>query len=146
MSEEVGTGLVRGACFCEAVQYEIEMPTRMCVHCHCTMCRRLHGSAYTTWVILPSRQLHILSGKEKLTHYASSDHGSRDFCSVCGSELFGWSTRTPDLAYTVLANLEGEIDRDPEAHLGFDTRVPWVAIDDDLPRIEGVGLLETESE
>lgn len=144
MTQQVRTGSVRGACFCEAVQYEIEMPTESCVHCHCTMCRRAHGSAFTTWVVLPNRQLHLHSGQEKLTRYRSSDHGSRDFCSVCGTELFGWSTRTPEQVYTPLANLKGEIDRAPQAHVSFDTHVSWITINDDLPRVEGVGVLETE--
>jgi len=144
MSNQTKSSSVRGACFCEAVKYEIEMPTEMCVHCHCTMCRRAHGAGYTTWVVLPSKQLYIHTGKDKLTHYESSDHGSRDFCSVCGSELFGWSTRTPDQVYTPLGNLKGEIDRPPQAHVGFENRVPWITVDDDLPRVTGVGALETE--
>jgi len=137
---------VRGACLCKAVQYEIKMPTESCVHCHCTMCRRAHGAGYTTWATLPSKQLHILVGKDKLTHYQSSDHASREFCSTCGSELFGWSTRTPETVYLPIGNLQDEIDRSPEAHVGFENRVPWISIGDDLPQINGVGELETTNE
>ncbi len=144
MTKQTNNQRVHGACFCEAVQYEIEMPSESCVHCHCTMCRRAHGAGYTTWVILPKKQLHILQGEPKLTHYASSDHGSRDFCSICGSELFGWSTRTPEQVYLPLGNLQGEIDRSPQAHVGFENHVAWITIGDDLPRVNGVGELETK--
>jgi hypothetical protein len=144
MSEQTKSGSVRSACFCEGVQYEIEMPTELCVRCHCTMCRRAHGAGYTTWVILPTKQLQIHTGKDKLTHCESFDHGSGDFCSVCGSELFGWSTRTPEQLYLRLGNLKGEIDRSPQAHVGFENRVPWITVADDLPRVTRVGDLETK--
>lgn len=144
MSERTRNSSVQGACFCQAVQYEIEMPTQTCVHCHCTMCRRAHGAGFTTWTILPAKQMHIHAGKDKLTHYQSSDHASREFCSICGSELFGWSTRTPELVYVPIGNLKGEIDRLPQAHTSFENHVPWITVNDDLPKIDGAGVLETK--
>jgi hypothetical protein len=107
------------------------------------MCRRAHGAGYVTWVILPSRQLRITAGGEDLARYQSSDHGARRFCRVCGSSLFGESTRTPDQAYVVLANLKGKVDLAPEFHASFADRAPWVAVADDLPRLPDAGDLET---
>jgi hypothetical protein len=110
------------------------------------MCRRANSAGYVTWVILPSSQLRITSGLDKVTRYQSSDHAARRFCSVCGSSLFGESTRTPDLAYLFLANLQGEIDRVPEFHSSFRDRAPWIDVPEDgLPRFEDAGLLETRS-
>jgi hypothetical protein len=37
----------------------------------------------------------------------------------------------------VLANMQGEIDRRPQAHFYFDDRAGWVSIGDDLPRFGG---------
>lgn len=143
MPGQVKSNSVQGACFCEAVQYEVEMPTQSIVHCHCTMCRRTHGAAFTTWATVAANQMHIRRGEDKLTRLESSDHASRDFCSICGSELFGWSTRTPDLVYLPIGNIKGELDRAPGAHVSIENRVPWITIADDLPQIVGVGVLET---
>jgi hypothetical protein len=134
---------VRGACLCGAVQFEIALPTVACVHCHCTMCRRAHGAGYVTWVIVPTPQLRITAGSERLSRYQSSDHGARRFCGVCGSSLFGESTRTKDEMYVVLANLQAEIDRAPEFHACFRDRADWVVVADDLPHIEDAGILTT---
>jgi hypothetical protein len=144
MSEVLEQSPIGGACLCGAVQFEIVPPTLACGHCHCTMCRRSHGAGYVTWIILPTRQLRISAGEEHLSRYASSDHGGRRFCSVCGSSLFGDSSRTPDLSYVVLANLQGEIDRAPEFHSCFPDRAPWIDVTDDLPRLEDAGLLTTQ--
>jgi hypothetical protein len=109
------------------------------------MCRRAHGAGYVTWVILPTSQLRFTAGEERLTRYKSSGHGARRFCSLCGSTLFGESTRTPELSYVAVANLNGEIDRAPEFHASFPNRVPWVVVADDLPKLEDTGVLETRA-
>ena len=42
----------------------------------------------------------------------------------------------------MLANLEGEIDRAPEAHLYVDDGAGWVRMEDGLPRFGGTTGLE----
>jgi hypothetical protein len=129
------TASAQGACLCGRVRFELHMPTLVCVHCHCSMCRRAHGAGYVTWVRLAKDQLHFLSGQELLSWYRSSDHATRSFCGHCGSTLFFETTQSPETVDVVLANLEGTIDRDPQLHIYFDDRVDWVEVADDLPRI-----------
>ena len=76
---------VQGACLCGAVRFQISPPTLFCGHCHCTMCQRNHGAAYVTWFGVANSQTEILEGEEILTEFVSSDHGSRTFCSRCGT-------------------------------------------------------------
>ncbi len=143
MSESKTEGVVPGACLCEAIQYELDLPTLGSVHCHCTMCRRWNGAGYTTWCAIDKGRLRILSGKDQLVRYQSSDHAGRLFCSVCGSSLFGDSSRTPDTRYIVMGPLQGEIDIAPMAHMSIENKAYYIAIGDDLPQVEGVGDLET---
>ncbi len=143
MSESKTEGVVPGACLCGAIQYEIDLPTLGSVHCHCTMCRRWNGAGYTTWCAIEQDRLRILSGKEQLHRYQSSDHAGRFFCSVCGSSLFGDSSRTPDQMYIVMGPLEREIDAAPLGHQCIESKVAYITIDDDLPQWEGAGELET---
>ena len=72
--------------------------------------------------------------EDVLTRYASSEHGTRSFCSRCGSSLLYESTRRPDV---VLANLDAPIDQKPELHVYFDDRAEWTALGDALPRLGG---------
>ena len=146
MSESKTEGAVPGACLCGAIQYEIELPTLGSVHCHCTMCRRWNGAGYTTWCAIEKNRLRILSGKEQLVRYQSSDHAGRLFCSVCGSSLFGDSSRTPDTMYIVMGPLKGEIDIAPLGHQSIECKASYITISDDLPQIEGAGGLETQQD
>jgi hypothetical protein len=131
------SGTVSGSCLCRAVQFEVELPTLFCGHCHCSMCRRAHGAGYVTWFAVPTERFRVNAGKERLVRYRSSDHGTRSFCGVCGSTLFCESTRQPDHIDIVLANMQGKIDRPPQFHVYFDDRAEWVEIADGLPRLGG---------
>jgi hypothetical protein len=125
---------VPGACLCTAVRFEIALPTLFCAHCHCTICRRAHGAGYVTWIAVPTERFRILTGEQHLTRYASSDHGTRSFCNICGSSLFFSSAHHPEKIDLVLANMLGDIDQAPQFHANFDDRAPWVQVADDLPR------------
>ena len=128
---------VAGACLCGAVRFSIALPTLFCGHCHCSMCRRNHGAGYVTWLAVPRGQFRLESDEAGLTRYRSSDHGSRSFCRSCGSSLFCESSHYPEIVDVVLANMQGAIDRAPEAHIYFDDRAAWVAVNDALPKLGG---------
>jgi hypothetical protein len=133
---------VTGACLCGAVRFEVALPTLFCAHCHCTMCRRAHGAAYVTWIGVPRLQFRIQTGGTELVRYPSSKHGQRSFCRVCGSSLFCESSMHPDRIDVVLANMEGPVDRAPQAHVYFDDRAEWVVVDDGLPQLGGDSGME----
>jgi hypothetical protein len=137
---------VTGSCFCGAVRFRIGLPTLGCAHCHCTMCRRSHGAGYVTWIVVPYTRFELEAGDAELTRFRSSDHGTRSFCSRCGSSLFCESTHHPENIDIVLASLHGPIDRAPQIHVYFDDRADWVAIGDELPRRGGKTGLEPVAE
>jgi len=128
---------VPGGCLCGSVRFQIEFPTLVCAHCHCSMCRRAHGAGYVTWAVVPYERFKLLAGADRLVRFRSSDHGTRSFCGTCGSTLFCESTRQPEVIDVVLANVEGPIDLAPQAHFYFDDRADWVQVADDLPRLGG---------
>jgi hypothetical protein len=131
------SGTLPGSCLCGAIRFAIELPTLLCAHCHCSVCRRAHGAAFVTWITLPIVQFTLLAGQERLVRYRSSDHGTRSFCATCGSSLFFETTQYPDRIDIALANMEGAIDHAPQCHIFFSDRVDWVQVADELPRLGG---------
>ena len=125
-----------GACLCGAVRFAARPPSLFCAHCHCTFCRGAHGAAFVTWVGVPEEQFRILEGEQHITWYASSKQGRRGFCSTCGSTLFYTSSLCPGEVHIALANVEGKIDREPELHVFFDSRVDWFSCSDELVRLD----------
>ena len=125
---------VQGGCLCGAVRFEIELPSKWCAHCHCTMCRRAHGAGFVTWVGVEQSQFRMLAGEDELTWYHSSPPARRGFCRQCGSTLFFQSTRWPTEMHVVLANVDGPIDRAPTAHVYYDSHADWIVVNDGLDR------------
>lgn len=75
-----------GGCLCGAVRYTVtELPDHMHA-CHCSMCRRISGSA-TLSVAVPQSAIRI-EGEAHVVTYASSDWAGRSFCGRCGAGLW----------------------------------------------------------
>lgn len=78
--------MVMGSCLCGEVAFEAELFDAM-VHCHCSICRKQHGSAFATFVTTPRQAFRWVSGQDRTARYDSSPDGYRNFCSTCGSPV-----------------------------------------------------------
>jgi hypothetical protein len=121
-----------GRCLCGNVRYEIDGEFFAVVHCHCSMCRKHHGSPFATWAVVPAAQYRLRAGADSIVRHESSPGQHRSFCRVCGSV-------TPELApggeHVVVpaGNLAGDLPR-PRLHMFVRSRAPWHVIADDLPQ------------
>lgn len=123
---------IRGACFCNAVQFSYEPPSLWCAHCHCTMCQRAHGAGFVTWIGADTARFK-LHQKETLRWFVSSPGARRGFCGRCGSTLFFESTQWPGETHIARANLTTAPDLAPQRHVYFADHADWLAKADDLP-------------
>ena len=129
-----------GSCLCGAIAFTGRLPSRWVAHCHCSRCRHAHGAAFVTWVGLDADGVDVRDADARLSWYRAEGGGERGFCSVCGSTLFFRSPNWPGELHLVLANIDGPVDRVPQAHVYWDTHVDWVQIDDELPKKPAPGV------
>jgi len=124
-----------GRCLCGAVRYQADPPFQFMVHCHCSMCRKHHGSTFATLVAVPPAAFRWVSGEANVGSYVSSEHATRTFCRVCGSVA---PHLLPKLGQVILpaGNLEGELGVTPQLHLFAGSKAPWHEISDGLPQTE----------
>jgi hypothetical protein len=126
---------LQAQCLCGAVQIAGTLPSLWLAHCHCTQCQRAHGAAFVTWIGMRADGCEVHDPEYLLHWYASSPGAERGFCSRCGSSLAFRSTRWPGELHLTVANLTGAPDREPQAHVFWDTHVDWVQLaEDGLPR------------
>lgn len=128
--------MIEGSCLCGSARYEAQDVAAPMAHCHCQMCRKAHGAAFST--VLPVKQngFRWISGEELLVRFESSPGKRRWFCSRCGSQLI--STRDADEESLLLRAgcIDSGYDGAPVAHGWVDFKAPWYEISDDLPRFE----------
>jgi hypothetical protein len=114
------------------------------------MCRRPHGASFVTWTAVPPTRFSLKTGDAHLKTYNSSAHGRRQFCALCGSQMFCWhlpeNGGQPKVIDVTLASLHGPIDREPSAHVFFDSRADWTVVNDELPKLGGATGLEPLAE
>jgi hypothetical protein len=129
-----------GGCQCGAVRYRVEGPAREVSHCHCTICRRLHGAMFASFAIVPPQNFAIVAGAEFLTRYDSSPGGHRYFCRSCGSQICSDVDVLPDDLFVTIGTLDGGAHPghppEREQHIFVDSKVPWRPIADGLPQFE----------
>ena len=127
--------MAEGRCLCGAVRYTVEGPYVRMLNCHCSMCRKHHGSAFATFVTAPLSQFQWASGEANVAHYQSSPHDGRAFCKVCGSVA---PIASPEHGVVSLpaGNLDGELGIEPQGHIFAGSRAPWYAITDSLPQYD----------
>ena len=136
-NKKIGIAMIqKGSCLCRKVQYEIDSEFEDVLNCHCTMCRKLHASAFRTRAKIRSSGWRTVSGHEFIKFYESSDGEHKGFCSNCGSSLYTKFDSMPE----VLGFPLGTLDTDPNVkisrHVYVANKAEWHEITDDLPQHE----------
>lgn len=125
---------IKGGCLCGKVQYEITGPLFNADHCHCSMCRRQHGAAFSTYADFDSGDFKWVSGEDLVKIFETSSGAGWCFCRECGSSLGG--TEKGEITSITLGTVEGDPGIKPEAHIFVGSKAHWYEIHDDLPQFD----------
>jgi len=130
-----GTFPLYGGCQCGTVRYRIDGPAKETYHCHCEMCRKLHGAVVTTFSYIKRELITIEKGRGNLDVIDSSPPNHRMFCKTCGCPMFGDDGREPEYFWLSPATLDGGADPTPGQplrHVFASHKATWFEISDDL--------------
>ena len=127
---------LHGSCLCGSVSYEITASLGIAEHCHCAMCRKAHGAAFSTKALAPTEALIVTSGSELISKYQSSPNREKCFCARCGSQLFIRRLDQPESTAVTLGTVDGDPHARPERHVFVASKAPWYDIEDTLPRFD----------
>ena len=123
-----------GSCLCKKITFEVEKFPGPIGHCHCKMCQKFHGAAFSTFAEAKKLDLHWLSGKALLTYYRADNDSVRTFCGCCGSSLlfesaYNRAEGTIEIALAAFDQLEVvHVD----AHIYTESKANWFTINDNL--------------
>lgn len=126
--------VLSGGCLCGGVKYEISGDLFMAAYCHCSMCRKAHGSAFRPRSLVWAKDFRWVHGDSSVAEYISSPGVHRTFCRNCGSPLIAFSDQYPTIFNLPLGTLDGDPGIRPEAHWHVASKAPWFEITDNLPQ------------
>jgi len=121
--------MLTGRCLCSAVQYQSVGPMLFSVVCHCRDCQRASGSGGVPVLGVPKTSF-TFSGpvKQSRTTGGSGHPAIRNFCSECGSQLFGTPESAPELVTIYVGGLDDPTAFSPGEALFVGQRPPWAKL------------------
>lgn len=122
---------MQGSCLCGDIKFEVIGNVPNLYQCHCSLCRKVSGSASSSAFILDKANFRWVHGEEHISKYSKSSGYASHFCSRCGSPV---PNNFMEPYYWVPAGaLDGDAEIKVVAHLHMDSRSHW-----DVPPTEGV--------
>lgn len=126
--------MFEGGCQCGGVRYRVAGEILEMSHCHCSMCRRLHGAAFATYAAVRAAAFSWLNGADRIRSYASSREVVRTFCAECGSNLQVRYGEAPRTLYLAMGSVDGNPGHPEPFHIFVASKAPWHEITDDHPQ------------
>lgn len=125
-----------GSCLCKAITFTVEKFEPLAGHCHCTMCQKFHGAAFSTYGEVKVANFKWVKGQELLSTYKADNQTVRSFCKTCGSSLLFESSfnRKGSTIEVSLASFDEPINIVPDAHIFTESKANWHTITDNLPQ------------
>lgn len=126
--------MVKGSCLCGGVKYEIDGAVVKITNCHCSLCRKMSGSAFSSAATIPASFFRFVAGEDLLKEWESSPGYHRVFCGRCGSPILKRKAKDADNLRLRVGTLDSDPGISPSQHLHAGSKAPWVEINDELPQ------------
>jgi hypothetical protein len=127
--------MIRGSCLCGEVRFEYSRAVTHVGMCHCSLCRKVSGTASNATIVVPEADFKWISGEELRRVYTKPTGWKTTFCEKCGSPLP--QTIRGAAAFWIPAGL---LDDDPGlaigGHIWVGSKAGWDEIAGDAPRFE----------
>lgn len=134
---------LQGSCHCGKVRFGVEAPEPVpFMRCYCSICRKTAGAGGFAINLGAATHTMKVTGKRYLRIYqaqlpaagrgrkAKVSEARRYFCSKCGSALWVWDPRWPDLVHPHAAAIDTPLPVPPEnVHIMLGSKAPWVAVE-----------------
>ena len=130
-----------GSCHCGGVQFTLKSPHPHPFNlCYCSICRKTSAGGGFAINLSGIHDSLEITGSENLRVYQATLPGAhesgprlspamRHFCSLCGSHLWLWDPRWPELVHPLASAIDTPLPAPPErTHLLIDSKASWVEV------------------
>lgn len=133
--------LLKGSCHCGSVHFSVQ-----CAHpypfllCYCSICRKTAGGGGYAINLGGDNSTLQVEGMEHVNIYRpkilneetgirEEDPGQRYFCQHCGSALWAWDPRWPELVHPHASAIDSDLPIPPEhTHIMLGSKANWVEV------------------
>lgn len=133
--------ILEGSCHCGSVRFKLDSahpyPFNLC---YCTICRKTSGGGGFSINLGGDRSTLKVEGESNISVYRATIRNEetgkserstarRHFCRLCGSALWVWDPRWPELVHPQASAIDTELPVPPErTHLMVGSKASWVEV------------------
>lgn len=156
--------MFKAQCLCGANRLRISDIEPRIAHCHCHMCQKFHGAAFSTFVEVKLDNLDWPNEYNATSEFQAENFSKRSFCKICGSSLsfesqFNRKSRTIEIALAAFDQesqnslmesigrqektsdeSDYKVESKPKSivdcHIYLESKAPWLDINDDLRKFD----------
>jgi hypothetical protein len=124
---------VRGGCNCGAIRYRVTRSFLTAYICHCHLCQKRTGSAFSFSVVLPASGLEWVAGQPLRTERLLADGGKNIswICPACYSRIYTQREGGPTINLRA-GTLDDTSNLRPVAQFWTSSAQPWALIADEV--------------
>jgi hypothetical protein len=133
--------LLQGSCHCGEVSFKLNSPHPYPFNlCYCSICRKTAGGGGYAINLSGGFETLEVRGREHIRVYQAKirdeagtevrqSPAQRSFCGLCGSALWLWDPRWPELVHPFASAIDSELPAAPErTHLMLASKASWVPL------------------
>jgi hypothetical protein len=133
---------LEGSCHCAKVKFSVDAPEPVpFMRCYCSICRKTAGAAGYAINLGAATPGMKVTGKRHLGIYrarlpggkgrkARVSEARRYFCVHCGSPLWVWDPRWPELVHPHAGAIDTPLPVPPQSvHIMLGSKAPWVQVE-----------------
>jgi hypothetical protein len=130
---------LKGSCHCQAVRFSVQSNEPVpFMRCYCSICRKTAGSGGFAINLGGDFKTLKVKGRESLGVYRAKlgrggrgkrSPAERHFCKLCGSPLWVWDPRWPELVHPHAGAIDTPLPAPPQVlHIMLGSKADWVAV------------------
>lgn len=127
--------ILEGSCHCGSVRFSLESNTPYPYQrCYCSICRKTQGGGGYAVNIMGWTDSLKVEGEEHIAVYQAIADGvasqvERRFCSKCGSALWVYHDKWPDLIHPFASAIDTDLPMPDEfSHMMLDFKASWADV------------------
>lgn len=115
---------MKGSCNCKKVTFNSSDAVKAIVNCHCNLCRKMNGAAFSTYVVVPESQFSLIG--DTIGHFKVSSHSTKYFCTECGTPIYNQNPKLNGVIIIHLGAIDTQVEIQPAINIFCESQLSWV--------------------
>jgi hypothetical protein len=126
------------------VRYRLTSDPLIVHCCHCLNCQRQTGSAFVINALIEADRVELLTGDPTQVDVPRDDGSTQPIwrCPTCEVALYSQYT-SPKVRFVRAGTLDDPSSVEPDVHIFTRSKLPWVALPEDVPAFPVFYALES---